>query len=229
MSNKDYQNGFIAGAVSGGVVEIIDTTEIDNLEEIIDNSGVLENTEGSVSEKVEQLIEKVNRYNWLKDNTRTVGFSGNKDIITLSLDCINITDLYWFCYQMPNLESVYIKNTQNIQQWTYSFYRCPKLKTIETLNFSSCVASLGWNHMRYIEAVENLKVVPETLKASANFSFSSVLTAESIQSIAYGLAYVTTAQTLTLNKVFENDFEKLPAELRDLITNQKGWTLAFAS
>lgn len=56
MNKKDFQNGFIAGAVSGGVVEVIDTTEIDNLEEIIDNSGVLEDTEGSVTEKVEQLI-----------------------------------------------------------------------------------------------------------------------------------------------------------------------------
>lgn len=60
MSNKDYQNGFIAGAVSGGVVEVIDTTEIDNLETLIDESGVLEDTEGTVSEKVEQLIDKAN-------------------------------------------------------------------------------------------------------------------------------------------------------------------------
>ena len=58
MSNKDFQNGFALGYASGGVVEVIDTTEIDNLEDLIDNSGVLEDTEGSVTEKVEQLIDK---------------------------------------------------------------------------------------------------------------------------------------------------------------------------
>jgi hypothetical protein len=58
MNNKDFQNGLIVGLASGGVVEVIDTTEIDNLEDLIDNSGVLEDTEGSVAEKVEELIDK---------------------------------------------------------------------------------------------------------------------------------------------------------------------------
>jgi hypothetical protein len=59
MKNKDFQNGLIVGMVSGGVVEVIDTTEIDNLETLIDESGVLDSTEGTVSEKVEQLIDLV--------------------------------------------------------------------------------------------------------------------------------------------------------------------------
>ena len=59
MSNKDFQNGFALGLSSGGVVEVVDTTEIDNLEDLIDDSGVLEDTEGSVTEKVGELIDKV--------------------------------------------------------------------------------------------------------------------------------------------------------------------------
>lgn len=58
MSNKDFQNGFAIGFASGGVIEVIDTTEIDNLETLIDESGVLEDTEGTVTQKVEELIEK---------------------------------------------------------------------------------------------------------------------------------------------------------------------------
>ena len=58
MSNKDFQNGFALGYASGGVVEVIDTTEIDNLENLIDESGVLEDTEGTVAEKVGELIDK---------------------------------------------------------------------------------------------------------------------------------------------------------------------------
>ena len=58
MNNKDFQNGLIVGLAKGGVVEIEDTTKIDNLEALIDNSGVLDSTEGSVTEKVEELIGK---------------------------------------------------------------------------------------------------------------------------------------------------------------------------
>ena len=59
MSNKDFQNGFAIGLASGGVVEVVDTTEIDNLETLIDNSGVLDSTEGTATEKVEELIDRV--------------------------------------------------------------------------------------------------------------------------------------------------------------------------
>ncbi len=58
MSKTDFQNGFALGMASGGVVEVIDTTETDALEDLIDESGVLEDTEGTVTEKVEQLIDK---------------------------------------------------------------------------------------------------------------------------------------------------------------------------
>ena len=60
MKNIDFQNGFALGMASGGVVEVEDTTKIDNLENLIDNSGVLEDTEGTATEKVEELIEKAN-------------------------------------------------------------------------------------------------------------------------------------------------------------------------
>jgi hypothetical protein len=59
MSKTDFENGFALGLVSGGVVEVADTTEIDNLENLIDESGVLDSTEGSVEDKVGQLIDKV--------------------------------------------------------------------------------------------------------------------------------------------------------------------------
>lgn len=62
MSNKDYQNGFIAGAVSGGVVEVIDTTEIDNLEDLIRNSGLFEEGEYTLTEKIQRLIDMIKEY-----------------------------------------------------------------------------------------------------------------------------------------------------------------------
>lgn len=66
-NTKSYIN-FDKGVFSGTVYEIPSgssngTEEIENL---IDNSGVLDSTEGSVSEKVEQLIEKANKVDLLQ-------------------------------------------------------------------------------------------------------------------------------------------------------------------
>jgi hypothetical protein len=81
MSNKDFQNGFALGLASGGVVEVIDTTEIDNLEDLIDNSGVLDSTEGTATEKVEQLIDKAKSGSSPTiDENGVVTFGGNTTI-----------------------------------------------------------------------------------------------------------------------------------------------------
>ena len=81
MSNKDFQNGLIIGMASGGVVEVIDTTEIDALEDLIDNSGVLEDTEGTVVEKVEELIDKAKSGSSPSiDENGIVTFGGNTTI-----------------------------------------------------------------------------------------------------------------------------------------------------
>ena len=81
MNNKDFQNGFALGLASGGVVEVVDTTEIDNLEDLIDNSGVLEDAEGTITEKVEQLIDKAKSgVSATIDENGIVTFGGNTTI-----------------------------------------------------------------------------------------------------------------------------------------------------
>jgi hypothetical protein len=262
MKNKDFQNGYILGVASGGVVEVVDTTEMDAIEDLIDNSGVLEDTEGSVSEKVEQLIEKAemenvwytfteginqtysylfrsiqsetmprinpinvpNISNWWSYNTylKRIDFYINTE------SCTNTNRAFQNATALEYIKGIYTKKSINIQAM---FHKCGVLHTIEEpLDFSSVINNDSARQcFDYCGALVNVSFVKESIKVSISFSASPLLSAESIQSIAYGLAYVTTAQTLTLNKVFENDFERLPAELRDLITNQKGWTLAFAS
>ena len=79
--SEDFQNGFALGYARGGVVEVIDATEIDNLENLIDESGVLEDTEGSVSEKVEELIDKAKSGSSPSiDENGIVTFGGNTTI-----------------------------------------------------------------------------------------------------------------------------------------------------
>ena len=81
MNNRDFQNGLIVGLAKGGVVEIEDTTKIDNLEALIDNSGVLDSTEGTVTEKVEELIDKAKSGNSASiDANGIVTFGGSTAI-----------------------------------------------------------------------------------------------------------------------------------------------------
>ena len=113
MSNKDFQNGFALGYASGGVVEVIDATEIDALEDLIDNSGVLEDTEGSVSEKVEELIDKAEELE-IFHCLKTISFQKtntfpNKAVINLP----NVTSLaqtfaYWNVEPIPIVEELTI-------------------------------------------------------------------------------------------------------------------------
>lgn len=199
------------GKSSIGVKEIMD---------IIDQSGVLESTDGTATEKVEQLIDKGDRYNWLKDYASGVIFYKNSKVKTISLDCSNFNTFRTFCYECANLESVHLTNTQNVEVWSDSFYKCGKLKTLETLDFSSLTHNIDLKSIN-LYYLENLKIVSETLKHSAYFS-SPCLTDESIQSIIDGLATVETAQTLTLNATVK---AKLTQTQLDTITS-KNWNLA---
>jgi hypothetical protein len=78
-NGTDFQNGFALGMASGGVVEVGGGTE--EIETLIDESGVFEDTEGSVTEKVEELIEKAKRGSSPSINENgIVSFGGNTTI-----------------------------------------------------------------------------------------------------------------------------------------------------
>jgi hypothetical protein len=111
-----------------------------------------------------------------------------------------------------------LTNTGKIAYWNYAF-ASSNIETIETLDFSSAT-SINFQTLGSIPKLKNLKLVPNTLKKSLRLDSSSLLSAESIQSIIDGLATVETAQTLTLNKNIT-----LTDEQKATI-NSKGWTLA---
>ncbi len=133
--------------------------------------------------KIERLIEKVNGIKWFEDNLTGVSFYGNNTVTSITLDCESFKTLnraFNFC---ARLESVYLSNTQNVINWSYLMQSSNKLRTIETLDFSSAegISSTVWNSQ-----LENLKVVPQTIKC--NFVCQSqYLTLESAKSILLGL------------------------------------------
>ena len=227
------------------------TKEIENM---IDSSGVLDDTSGTVAEKVEELIDKAEFENAWYIASKNINLTNNNSPFigtkygykTLPrIDCSGQTSLVYSFSSNTSLEYVdwYIdapkcKTTSNI------FSYCSKLKWIRGINLSSCESVSEMFYQTPIERIElPLDVSSVTSVANMNmfkgntgtikeiyfvencikwsFSIGSpYLTTESIQSIFDGLAYVETAQTLTLHsnlKILQSQVDS---------ANEKGWTVA---
>lgn len=212
-----YCDRDIVVTASGGSTE-----EIENL---IDESGVLESTDGTATEKVEQLIDKAEDENlWVNhmDNFSFWKYTGSK-LPRLNIEKINAkTDFGSFFREASNLESVdFYIDAKNATSFYFTFAYDKKLTRIkgvntskattltgafrntglitieEPLNFSSATAVDGV--FEDSVALKDILFVPETIKRSIKIP-SPVLSNESKDSIINGLAYVETAQTLTVPK-----------------------------
>lgn len=224
--------------------------------DIIDQSGVLDSTDGTATEKVEQLIDKAEDENiWYLNSEQLNEMVSFQYTPFEKLPRMNPIKVKNFSYRfsfMSNLKRVdfyinsesstrfdncfardkaleYVKgiNTANVTTFYDMFTQCSSLKTIEEpLDFSKVtnVSGCFWG----CNALENIRIVPETLKISITIS-SPVLSDESIISIINGLATLAegaAAQTLTLSKNLPLTEEQKQAIATAV--NNKGWTLAFA-
>ena len=123
-----------------------------------------------------------------------------------------------------SLEEVdFLWNEINLKNATWCFDSCKKLKVIKAyLNFSAHSSSANNYTFYNCSALEEVRIVSNTIFKSINFAQSPLLSDESIQSIIDGLATVETSQTLT----FHADVKaKLTEEQISQITS-KNWTLA---
>jgi len=156
----DIQNGLTIGLTSGGVVQVKDTTEIDNLETLIDESGVLEDTEGTVNEKVEQLIDKAEELDVFMTITNAKSlFQGVKSFPTKAVvnlpNATTIQGAFWnwagnsmpkveeIIVNAPNVSNDVIGNTQSI----FSSNGCVNKVVLnisnETKYLSKCFTNFG--------------------------------------------------------------------------------------
>lgn len=208
---KTALDGKAAGSGSEIIAEIVS---------LIDQSGALDSTEGTVEDKVEQLIAFTETLNGMP----RPNFTGCA-LEHITLNCKNIKNLNKSFYGCEATKTISLTNTGNVSDWSFCFLASTKIETLETLDMSS--ASTGITGY-WLPNAPNIKFAPQTIKRSTMMHGVTKFSKDSVQSVIDGLDYVTTAQTLTLNGVFENDFERLTEEQRDIITNVKGWTLAFA-
>lgn len=204
------------------------TEEIENL---IDQSGVLDSTEGTATEKVEYLLRQMRTV--LEMKSVTFGVNGSKTT-RVDLNCKGIRSLQKAFYNCTELTEVHLTNTQNVVAWGGTF-NDNRLITIETLDMSKADKDvIGKSTHNWIRTptLQNLKIVSETIKNSITFVWCSKLTAESVQSIIDGLDPTATGQTLTLPPTFNNaDAEAVVSaniEVVDGVTRIKGkegWSL----
>ena len=221
----------------------------DELEAIIDNSGVLDSTEGTVEEKVEQLVDKAEDENgWYKTSellTYIASFFASSTLICPpKSNFINGKSAVSFAQNAAFEYIDYYLNLKSSNVFYKAFHSCKKLKAIVGINtlkgvdmrevFFGCVeletiqeplnlsSATNCQYMFFnTPKLTNISFVEETIKVAIEFP-SAVLSAESIQSIIDGLATVETAQTLTLNTDVK---AKLTQTQLDTITG-KNWSLA---
>lgn len=222
--NLEFPNGFVDG------INAIESGGTEEIEQIIDQSGVLDSTDGTIEEKIDYLLRQMRTILEMK----SVTFGINESETTrVDLNCKGIKNLFRAFYNCGSLTEVHLTNTQNVGDWRSTFYD-NRLVTIETLDMSNADKDTIGSNNFWIRTptLQNLKIVPETIKNSIVFVWCSKLTAESVQNIFGGLDPSVTGMTLTLPSVFENaEAEAVVSaniEVVDGVTrikDKEGWTL----
>lgn len=151
-----------------------------------------------------------------------ISFQGITDLTEIELDCANKTSAQYMFNGCTNLVSVKLKNTGKIKTWYQCFavVNSLKLVSVEELDLSSTTNT----QFNFPLSVTRLKLVPNTLKITTNFSKLKNLDAESIQSIVNSPTDLTgqTTQTLTLHA----DVKAKLTETQIASITSKNWTLA---
>jgi hypothetical protein len=244
----EFPNGFVdaVNAIeSGGGTE-----EIEN---IIDASGVLDSTDGTVTDKVEQLIDYANFKNIIQESINANNFNSSLGYISVFRNT-GIKDVSMFDFSKTLWLSSAFQNTQieeleldipNVVYIDNMCNGCKNLKRVVLKNMGSAVKSIA-NAFRdnfSLESVGTLNLEGTTTVGMCfsgcdslrDVSFvpetikksitipSPVLSNESIISILQGLAPVDTTQTLTVDGTV---YDKMfENEIYDYLNEalNKGW------
>ncbi len=183
------------------------------LEALIDESGVLESTDGTVKEKVEQLISLTNWKHIMQEsidampeidstlfkntsakNVSDFDYSRRQSFNYIFLNCTAIEDIELdmssatvamnMCAGCTNVKSIKLSNTGNVKTFANAFSNCSSLISLEELDFSGITT---FHNLVYnCKELVTFKVVPGTIKSS--FTVDSLkLSVESAKSIILGL------------------------------------------
>jgi hypothetical protein len=116
------------------------TEEIEN---IIDQSGVLESTDGSVTDKVEQLIDKAVINNWLRarylEGKYMLFQNSEMTFFPEGMDFLNLTTMAYMFSNNKNLTVMPdMGSTANVKSFNHCWSGCASLTELPPLDLSSC-------------------------------------------------------------------------------------------
>lgn len=206
------------------------------IEGSINDSGVLESTDGTATEKVVQLIDKAEDDNCfrlaIENNTQTnglmlfKGYKGTKIPYFGTLSTKNTSGMFNSATNVTSID-FYIDcpNSTSGQGMFYGTASLKYLKGVNCINMTTAIQMFASSGIEVIEeplnvpkvtsftnafggSIKEIRFVAETIKVSIKLS-SAVLSDESIQSILNGLATVETEQVLALHS---NIIDKLSDE-----------------
>jgi hypothetical protein len=191
MSKTDFQNGFVMGLASNGVVkaEPFDYLQYANTyANLFNGSAFPEGTEISFG-----VLNATDFSSMVKSATglTKATIKGNKNENALWLNGI--------CNSNKEIVVVdFSKCKLKVENGALAFYGTSALTQILG-EFDFSVATNVTNMFVQATSLEEVRFKENTLSLSISFAQSSKLSADSIESIIKGLATVGTQQTLTLN------------------------------
>ena len=193
-----------------GVKEIVD---------IIDQSGVLDSTDGTATEKVEMLTHYVDIFK----KAYKLSYYGIKSIENIDFYIDFVT--FELDFQYSSVKTMVGVDVSKLTTCRTMFSNCRNLVSIQRpFDMSSKSAQHMAGMFSNCFSLVDVHFVAETIKESISFAESPLLSAESIQSIIGGLVDLTdeTAQTLTLHA----DVKAKLTEGQLATITSKNWNLA---
>ena len=226
----------------------------DELEAIIDNSGVLDSTEGTVEEKVEQLVDKAEELKAsIEVSSKRLSYLGDYENVTEPFvlpkhDFSNATSLSNFCNRSGVTDIPYYIDSPNCTTATSAFSNTNQLKHMVGMNTSKLTSANNFFYQSAIEEIDepfdfssftnesqgiNFNQCPnlrklmfeeETLKVSTYIGASPYLDINI--SVPSIIKGLAYVTEKRILKLHPNVM--LTEEQRNTITTEKGWTLVFA-
>jgi hypothetical protein len=169
-----YDNGELVG-VGETEVDVANAPLDNTLENLIDQSGVLDSTEGTITDKVEQLVDKAEDENiWYQVTTDTqkIGtfFSSSKIERLPRINFSALTSLSYAFSQTSKLKRIddYM-DTQNCTNFNGCFQYCKQLEYVKGINLASAT---------FVNACFANCISLKTIEEPIDFSYLSVNSTE---------------------------------------------------
>lgn len=199
------------------MIELESVKRMESLKQLIET--VTGETYEDLTEAVKSALQIAN----IALNATATMFAQNQTIesIDIPLDMSGTGTIQEYFLKTTNLKTMKgIKSTSHIRYFNRAFQGSGVVSIELPFDLSNTVNGYCASFLQGAYDLEEIRFVTETINENnMSFSDNKKLSTESLQSIAEGLAFVTTAKT-----VYFSVKTTIPDDVKEIISN-KGWTL----